>query len=127
MISRSALTLKSPVSTSIHWNNASPVSISVGNIKNRITTFEATKFVLNSLRFDFVIRAISPNIIEITTHSKIGVIASINIFKIIGEGVNKENSEFEEKQSNENTVLVPVPIIFNGTNISLIVLGKFIL
>ena len=45
VIFRSELTLNSPVSISIHWNKAKPVSISVGSIKNIITTFEAIRFL----------------------------------------------------------------------------------
>ena len=111
----------------MHWNIARLVSISVGRIKNKITTLEATKLRLNSTILDLEINAIIPRIIEITTHNMIGVIAVINILKIVGDGVNKVNSEFGERQSKENTVVVPDPSTFKGVNKSLIVVGRFML
>ena len=92
-----------------------------------MTTFDATRFLLKSFRLVRVANAIMPSTIEMTTQSNIGVSAIINILKIVGDGVNKVNSELDERQSNENTVVVPDPINFNGVNMSLIVLGKFIL
>ena len=59
--------------------------------------------------------------------SNIGVNAIISILKIDEDGVNNLNSEVDEKQFIEKTVVVPDPIAFNGVNASLIVVGKFIL
>ena len=126
-MSRSEFTRKSPASISIHWNIARLVSIRVGKIKNKMTTFEATKSRLNSIKLDFEINAIMPKIIEIITQSIIGAIAVINILKIVGDGVNSVNSEFDDSQSNENTVVVPDPSTFKGVNKSLTVVGRFML
>ena len=99
----------------------------VGSIKNKMTTFDATRFLLRSFRLVLVANAILPSTIEMTTPSSSGVSTIINILNIVGEGVNKVNSELDDRQSKENTVVVPDPINFNGVNMSLIVLGKFIL
>ena len=45
MMPRSALTRKSPVSTSMHWNKDKPTSTSVGKIKNMIITFDEIRFL----------------------------------------------------------------------------------
>ena len=82
---------------------------------------------MNSIKLDFEINAIMPKIIEMITQSIIGAIAVINILNIVGDGVNSVNSEFDDSQSNENTVVVPDPSTFKGVNKSLTVVGRFML
>ena len=111
----------------MHWNKDNPVSIKVGIIKNKIITFDAIKFLLKSIKLVLEIKAIIPKIIDMIAHSRMGIIAIINILKIVEDGVNRVNSDDEDNQSNENTVVVPDPKNWRGVKILLTTVGKSIL